>query len=182
MIIKKDDIERMSAIEPIASDLLFYEDLAIGQRWVSPSRQVTSDDVGTFSELTGDFDPLHKGDDESPFGRPIAHGLLGLSVLAGLSTEYPRAATLALVGVTDWQFEKPIYFGDTVHVVTEVADIQPHGRRAGRITWSRKLICDDGRVLQQGLFITLVASQTRRLGRQAGQLSQCELHAPRQPR
>jgi len=182
MIIKRDDIKRMSAIEPTASDLLYYEDLSVGQRWVSPGRQITEDDVETFSDLTGDFDPLHKGNDDSPFGRPIAHGLLGLSVLAGLSTEFPRAATLALVGLTDWQFEKPIYFGDTVHVVTEVAEIQPHGRRAGRITWLRKLICDDGRVLQQGNFVTLVASQSRAPGGGTARVTENTSAVPRQPR
>lgn len=189
MIINKDDMKRMSidpdapsAVDSDSSDstaeaTLYYEDLAVGQQWSSPSRSITAEDVETFSRLTGDFDPLHKGDDDSPFGRPIAHGLLGLSVLAGLSTEHPRAATLALVGVTDWQFEKPIYFGDTVHVVTEVAAIEPHGRRAGRITWLRKLVCNDGRVLQQGNFITLVASHARKRSTSAN-----ESHVPRQPR
>ena len=137
----------------------------MGQSWISPTRQITADDVRAFSELTGDFDPLHKGENtevHSPFGRPVAHGLLGLSVLAGLSTEFPRAATLALVGISDWQFDHPIFFGDTVHVVTEVVTIQPHGRRAGRITWLRKLISNDGRTLQQGRFVTLVASESRK--------------------
>lgn len=149
-----------------AGEVLYYEDLSVGQSWVSPTRQITADDVTVFSELTGDFDPLHKGEDgsepHSPFGRPVAHGLLGLSVLAGLSTEFPRAATLALVGISDWQFDNPIFFGETVHVFTEVTGIQPHGRRAGRITWLRKLISDDGRTLQQGSFVTLVASESRK--------------------
>ena len=140
-----------------------YEDLEVGQIWTSPSRTISHEDVATFSDLTKDFDPLHEGDlaKNSPFGRPVAHGLLGLSVLAGQSTEHPRAATLALVGISDWQFESPIFFGEIVHVVTEVTAIQPHGRRAGRITWLRKLVSDDGRTLQQGNFITLVASKSR---------------------
>jgi acyl dehydratase len=122
--------------------------------------------VAGFSELSGDFDPLHQPDgtaeDHSPFGRPVAHGLLGLSVLAGLSTEFPRAATLAFVSISDWHFDNPIFFGETVHVVTEVVAIQPHGRRAGRITWLRKLVSDDGRTLQKGNFVTLVASESRK--------------------
>lgn len=146
--------------------VLYFEDLNVGQTWKSPRRQITAEDVAVFSELTGDFDPLHEGsaassEASSPFGRPIAHGLLGLSVLAGLSTEYPRAATLALVGISEWGFENPIFFGETVYVITEVSRIQPHGRRAGRITWSRKLMSDDGRTLQSGKFVTLVASRSR---------------------
>ncbi len=145
------------------SVVYYCEDLHVGQVWESPSRTITSEDVEQFSALTGDFDPLHKGElaKASPFGRPVAHGLLGLSVLAGLSTEHPRAATLALVGISDWQFENPIFFGEVVHVVTKVTAIQPHGRRAGRVTWLRTLVSDDGRTLQQGCFVTLVASQSR---------------------
>lgn len=166
---------------------LYYEDLAQGQCWKSPSRQITKEDVMSFSSLTGDCDPLHlaampaggtKKMLQSPFGAPVAHGLLGLSILAGLSTEYPRAATLALVGILDWQFEHPIFFDEIVHVVTEVETIAPHGRRAGRVTWLRKLISSDGRVLQQGRFVTLVASYKRELHGN----STTSTAAPRQPR
>ncbi|MCM2372472.1 MaoC family dehydratase [Aporhodopirellula aestuarii] len=160
---------KRSGATPVGTTL-YYEDLAPGQIWQSPSREITLDDVREFSSLTGDFDPLHAAGDSqtasesaanSPFGKPVAHGILGLSVLAGLSTEYPRAATLALVGITDWQFENPIFFGEVVHVVTEIETVAPHGRRAGRIVWLRKLISSDGRLLQQGRFITLVASNRR---------------------
>ncbi len=166
---------------------LYYEDLALGQCWKSPPRQITKDDVATFSSLTGDFDPLHLAAAtesnprklmSSPFGAPVAHGLLGLSILAGLSTEHPRAATLALVGIMDWQFENPIFFDDTVHVITEVESITPHGRRAGRITWLRKLISSDGRLLQRGRFVTLVASHKRELHGNSSKSAA----APRQPR
>lgn len=144
------------------------EDLHIGDRWTSPPREITGDDVADFAQLSGDHDPLHKPfTDETdsrpnPFGEPIAHGLLGLSVLAGLSTTHPRVETLALISIQDWNFHAPIFFGDEVHVVTSVVKIEPHGRRAGRVTWQRELINQDGRVVQQGRFISLVASQSRR--------------------
>ncbi|TWT73872.1 MaoC/PaaZ C-terminal domain-containing protein [Allorhodopirellula solitaria] len=176
---------------PAAGTTLYYEDLAEGQCWQSPSRQITKEDVASFSSLTGDFDPLHgaaQGDTapggsdktrmQSPFGAPVAHGLLGLSILAGLSAEHPRAATLALVGILDWHFENPIFFDETVHVVTEIETIAAHGRRAGRVTWLRKLISSDGRLLQQGRFVTLVASIKRDLHGNSTTRSA----APRRPR
>ncbi|MFG0265203.1 MAG: MaoC family dehydratase [Rhodopirellula sp. JB055] len=154
------------AIEP--TDTLYCEDLTVGQNWLSPWRTITADDVRAFSELTGDFDPLHEEEENdetamplSPFGRPVAHGLLGLSVLAGLSTEFPRAATLALVSVSEWNFENPVFFGERVRVVTSVESSEAHGRRAAKITWHRQLVSDDGRTLQQGKFVTLVASNKR---------------------
>lgn len=184
--LRSDPPENVLAHRTLAGGAtLYYEDLATGQCWKSPSRQITESDVASFSSLTGDFDPLHLASAggarkllQSPFGEPVAHGLLGLSILAGLSTEYPRAATLALVGIMDWQFANPIFFGEIVHVVTEVEAISPHGRRAGRVTWLRKLISDDGRLLQQGRFVTLVASHKRELHGNASNSSA----APRQPR
>ena len=141
----------------------------VGDRWLSPSREITASDVAHLASLTGDHDPLH-GDDagQSPFGEPVAHGLLGLSVLAGLSTEHPCVSTLALIGITDWQFEAPIFFGDRVRVSTEIEEIQQHGRRAGRVTWIRQLLNQHGRVVQRGRFVTLVATRarTRRLSAQ----------------
>ncbi len=144
------------------TELLYLEDINVGDRWLSEWRKITADDVSDFASLTGDHDPLHREDaDESPFGEPVAHGLLGLSVLAGLSSEQPNAATLALVGISDWQFEAPIFFGDEVQVLTQIEEIQQHGRRAGRVTWIRQLLNQHGRVVQRGRFVSLVATRAR---------------------
>ncbi len=147
-----------------ATDLLYFEDLNVNDRWLSEWREVTADDVSDFAILTGDDDPLHKQDSDntrSPFGEPVAHGLLGLSLLAGLSSQNPRAATLALVGITDWQFEAPIFFNDRVQVLTSVEKLELHGRRAGRVTWVRQLLNQHGRVVQRGRFVTLVSTRAR---------------------
>lgn len=157
---ESDDPERLYLPEP-----LYLEDLNVGDRWYSSWRKISAGDVASFAHLTGDHDPLHsESAGESPFGEPVAHGLLGLSILAGLGSDHPNAATLALVGISDWQFEAPIFFGDKVQVLTEVEQIQQHGRRAGRVTWLRQLINQDRRVVQQGRMVSLVASRSR--GRQ----------------
>lgn len=164
---ERDDCPAVSS-----SQRLFLEDIQVGDRWSSEFREITSDDVEEFAVLTGDHDPLHQsGADHSPFGEPVAHGLLGLSVLAGLSSRSPIVATLALVGISEWQFESPIFFGDRVRVVTEIEAIQQHGRRAGRVTWLRQLLNQDGRIVQRGRIITLVASRNRgrRLSPQDGE-------------
>ena len=152
----------MSAEASTQTQRLYLEDLQIGDSWPSGEREITADDVADFALLTGDHDPLHEdGGMASPFGEPVVHGLLGLSVLAGLSSSRPDVATLALVGISDWQFESPIFFGDIVSVRTEVLEIQQHGRRAGRVTWIRELVNQHRRVVQRGRFVTLVAARTR---------------------
>jgi acyl dehydratase len=153
----KQTLETSADTEP-----LYLEDMNVGDRWLSESREITADDVADFALLTGDHDPLHSDQTlSSPFGEPVAHGLLGLSVLAGLSSAKPNVATLALVGISDWQFEAPIFFGDCVQVLTEIEEIQRHGRRAGRVTWIRQLLNQHGRVVQRGRFVSLVATRAR---------------------
>lgn len=143
------------------SDCLYLEDLEVGSSWKSAGRTVTESDIVSFAGLTGDFDPLHVDHEfasQTPYGKPIAHGLLGLSLMAGLSSCCPRMKTLALVKVDDWQFLKPIYIGDTVHALTEVETIRPRGRRSGEVTWNRKLINQRGECVQSGQIVTLVSS------------------------
>ena len=112
--------------------------------------------------LTGFHTPLHEGDATlSPFGKPVAHGLLGLSVLAGLGTKCPSVSTLALVGIEDWQFVAPVFFGDRVQARNTIDAIEAHGRRAVKVRWLRELINETGQVLQRGNFVTLVGSRKR---------------------
>ena len=142
------------------TEALFYEDLNAGDRWTSRARTITESDIINFAGLTGDFDPLHVDHEfakQTPFGKPIAHGLLGLSFLAGLASQCPAVRTLAFSSLRDWQFLAPIYIGDTVHAVTEVVDKLTNGRRSGKITWNRQLVNQDEQTVQSGVFETLVA-------------------------
>ncbi len=150
------------------TQLLHLEDVRCGDRWISPCRTVTKDDVASFASLTGDYNPLHEeGEfaDQSMFRKPIAHGLLGLAFTAGLSSESPLVDTVAFLGVSEWQFLKPVYFGDRVHVITEVLEVIAQGRKRGRVVWQRSLINQDGETVQMGKFETLItrraAAQTR---------------------
>jgi acyl dehydratase len=139
---------------------LHYEDIQLGARWESPSRTMTETDIVSFACLTGDFNRLHVDHQyaqETPFGRPIAHGLLGLAWVAGLGSNHPCPETVALVGIREWRFLKPVYIGDTLHVVTEVVGKQAKGRRAGQVTWKRSLVNHDGEIVQEGYIETLVA-------------------------
>lgn len=139
---------------------LFFDELPQGGCWKSRARTITESDVVSFAGLTGDYDPLHVDHEHArntPFGKPVAHGLLGLSFVAGLSSTSPSVKTVAFICVDKWNFLRPIYFGDTVHVMTEIMDKQSKGRRQGRIRWKRQLINQRGEVVQEGFFETLVA-------------------------
>ena len=139
---------------------LFFDDIIAGQVWLSPRRTVTEADVIQFATTTGDFNPLHVDYDyasKSHYRQPIAHGLLGLAWVAGLGSYFPNVNTLAFTAVRNWEFNLPLFFGDTVYVETTCLETIPSGRRTGKVIWLRKLLNQSDQVVQQGVFETLVA-------------------------
>ncbi len=143
----------------VDNESLAFEQINLGDRWTSDCREIQSQDVSAFADLTGDRDPLHVDPDfakEGPFGKPVAHGLLGMSILAGLSSTAPKVQTAALVDIRSWNFSRPIYPGDVVHTVTEVVELRSRGRRHGEVHWYRQLINQRGEKVQEGVIVTLV--------------------------
>jgi 3-hydroxybutyryl-CoA dehydratase len=141
-----------------------FDELVVGEAWESPRRTVTETDVVTFAGLSGDFNPLHIDhtfSQSSPFGRPIAHGLLGLSIATGLISQSPRIETMAFLAILEWRFLRPIFFGDTIHAISTVESLEPHAnRRRGVVTWHRRVLNQDGTVVQEGRTQTLVRART----------------------
>jgi acyl dehydratase len=139
---------------------LHFEDLQVGMVWRSRGRTVTEADIVNFAGLTGDYDPLHVDREfakQTPFGQPVAHGLLGLSLVAGLGSHFPTVQTVAFVGLKNWEFLRPVFIGDTVHAVNEVSELRENGHRRGVVVWKRQLVKQSGEIVQQGYFETLVA-------------------------
>jgi 3-hydroxybutyryl-CoA dehydratase len=139
---------------------LFFDDLAVGDEWESPGRTITEADVIGFAGLSGDYNSLHMDHEfarRGPFGRPVAHGLLGLAVASGLASHCPLVETMALLAILEWKFLHPIAFGDTIRVITRVVALEPRSRgRRGTVTWHRRLVNQQGKTLQEGLTQTLV--------------------------
>jgi acyl dehydratase len=151
---------------------LYLQDLAPGDEWESPARTITEADVVGFAGISGDFNPLHvdhASAAKGPYGRPIAHGLLGLAVVSGLASHAPRVRTLAFLAIREWAFREPILFGDTLHVVSRVIHVEPRARgRRGVVTWHRRLINQRGVVVQEGTTQTLVEGHIERPGTAEG--------------
>src|SRR5688572_32655945 len=77
---------------------LFFDDVAVGQSWISLGRTVTESDIVSYAGLSGDFNPIHVDHEfakTTPYRRPIAHGLLIWAIASGLSVIAPPMRTLA---------------------------------------------------------------------------------------
>jgi len=147
----------------MSDEPLYFDELALNGEWVSEPRLVTTADVHTFADLTGDRNPIHLDDEfakTTPFRRCIAHGLLGVALAGGLGWTTPRARTVAFLEMREWFFRAPIYPGEYVRVRTRVLEKQLQGRgRRGLVVWAVTVINQDDRVVQEGVTATLVASR-----------------------
>jgi acyl dehydratase len=139
-----------------------FQELHVGDEWTSPGRTVTEADVVAFAGVSGDFNPIHMDHETArrgAFRAPVAHGLLGLAIASGLTSNAPRVETMAFLGILNWSFSLPILFGDTIHVVSRVLALEPRARgRRGVVTWHRQLVNQRGETVQEGQTQTLVRS------------------------
>ena len=107
----------------------------VGQQ-VGPSewREVTQDLINTFAEVSGDHQWIHvdieRAKNESPFGGPIAHGNLTLSIIDGFREQLMENKGFKLGVNYGWnkvRFPAPVPAGAKVRATAEVTDIDDVG-------------------------------------------------------
>ena len=135
---------------------MYFEDFHAGQVFESQGRTITEADIVTFAGWSWDTNPVHTDAvwaSRGRFGKPIAHGLLGLSVALGLASRLGvfESCSIALLGVDGWRFLRPIHVGDTVKVRVEILEARLTSREdAGILTRRFTLVDQDHHVLQDG--------------------------------
>lgn len=121
----------------------------------SLTRAISDDDIRQFADLTGDHNPVHLDDEaaaKTRFGRRIAHGMLGASLISTLiASELPGPGSIYL-GQT-LKFLSPVYPGDTLTVTVTVAAI-----KEGKPILTLETICtnQDGTPVIAGEAVVLV--------------------------
>jgi len=133
----------------------YFEEIRVGDEYLSPGRTVTEADIVAFAGLSGDYNVLHTDAEfmkASIFGERIAHGLLGLAIQSGLGTRaMPRPfATIAFLGLR-WRFKGPIKIGDTIKVRVRVTDKRETSKPdRGIVVLERAVLNQRGEVVQEG--------------------------------
>ena len=142
----------------------YFEEFAVGQRVVSPTRTITETDIVNFAGITGDWNPLHTDSEyagDTIFGERIAHGLLILSIASGLAWRlgFMAGTVEAFLGL-DWKFRGPVKIGDTIHLVAEVKNLKPMPRLGGGIvTFNVKVVNQREEMAQRGSWDDLMRSR-----------------------
>jgi 3-hydroxybutyryl-CoA dehydratase len=152
---------------------LYFDDVEIGQEWQSLGRTITEADIVHFAGLSGDFNPIHIDHEfarTTPFRKPIAHGLLVLSIGSGLGLYAPPMRTMAIIEIREWRFLEPVYAGDTIRVRTKVLGKEARARgKRGSLTWQRQIVNQDGKTVQEGVTQTLVEGRASIRSSEEGQ-------------
>jgi 3-hydroxybutyryl-CoA dehydratase len=140
--------------------MIFFDDIAVGDRFVSSSRTIFDADIVNFAGLSGDFNRLHIDDSfaaASVYGRRIAHGMLVASIVTGLRS---KIDDYALIGFLETQrrFRKPTFPGDTITVTYEVATCEPSRSRQtmGVVSLKVSVVNQKGEVVQEGSDVVAV--------------------------
>ena len=126
-----------------AAEVHVFESLKIGDT-ASLTHRITEQDVSRFSELSGDFNPLHTDDEyarEASFGKRVVHGFfLGSLVSQIVGMRLP--GKYALLMRESLEFKKPAFIGETVAVTgiitakseaTKLIELSMTVTRAGEI-------------------------------------------------
>ncbi|MDB4898829.1 MAG: phenylacetic acid degradation protein paaN, partial [Gemmatimonadetes bacterium] len=111
----KGATERRDRIHPFRK---YFDELAIGETYITHRRTVTESDVVNFAGISGDYFYAHMDDiaaKASLFERRVAHGYFVLSAAAGLFVDPAPGPVLANYGLEGLRFVKPVYIGDTIH-------------------------------------------------------------------
>ncbi|HET9983705.1 MAG TPA: MaoC family dehydratase [Longimicrobiales bacterium] len=90
------------------------------------SRAVTAEDIVRFTEISGDYNPLHYDEAAaraSRFGEIIVQGGVTSAILnAVVAEELPGPGTVFLH--VDWSFRAPVRPGDTITGAVEVLEVR----------------------------------------------------------
>ncbi|MEU9959539.1 MaoC family dehydratase [Streptomyces sp. NPDC050982] len=92
--------------------------------------EVTQERINTFADATGDHQWIHVDEEkakEGPFGAPIAHGYLTLSLFIPLFTELldvQGVTTKVNYGLNKVRFPSPVKVGSRIRLVGKLADVE----------------------------------------------------------
>lgn len=108
---------------------LYYEQFEVDMEFKHPlTRTVTEMDNVMFCAMTHNPQPLHLDEEfckKTEYGQRIVNSLFTLGLVIGVTVaDTTLGTTLGNLGMTDIRFVKPVFHGDTIHVVTRIKEMR----------------------------------------------------------
>ena len=146
-----DDPRRQTAFGPQR----YFEDFELGQTFAIPSRTVTDAQFLAFQAASGDNHPIHY--DREYCRRHghrdlLAHGFQVAAQTAAGAGIFPHLVEESLMAFIEQssRFLKPVYVGDTLYPMLEVAELKPQ-RTTGVLTLRSTVHNQAGDLVLDGL-------------------------------
>ena len=133
----------------------WFEDFILGERFVIPSRTMTTAVFAAFQAASGDTHPVHYDAEYCRArGMPnlLAHGFQTLIHTAPGAGLFPFLVEESLVGFLEQssRFLKPIYADDTIYPALDVTELTP-GRTTGVVTLRSTVFNQRGELVLEGM-------------------------------
>ena len=129
----------------------YFEEWQVGDRIDHAiTRTVTETDNLLISALTHNPQPMHldaEAAKDSEYGQILVNSCFTFSLTVGISVGDTTLGTLiANLGFDEVKFPKPVFYGDTLRIESEVVAARASGSRptAGIVTWEHRAINQRG--------------------------------------
>jgi acyl dehydratase len=147
----------------------YFEDLAVGERFYIPSRTVTEAHFAAFQTVSADNHPIHYDVEycrERGHPGPLAHGFQILCCTAAGASSFALAIGDALIAFIEQssKFLKPVYPGDTLYPMLEIAALTPQ-RSTGIVTLAASVHNQKGELVLSGEQKILLRKRKTELSR-----------------
>lgn len=143
----------------------YFEELEIGDQWITAKHTVTETDITNFANLSGDHFYAHMDVtslEGTIFTGRVAHGYYILSKAAGMFVESKKGPVLLNYGLDECRFIKPVYPGTTIGVKLTVKEKIDQEKKSeedvakGIVKWLVDVYDDTGESVAIANILTMV--------------------------
>ena len=147
-----------------------FEDLQIGETWITHKHTVSETDIHNFANVSGDNFYAHMDAtslEGTIFEQRVAHGYFVLSKAAGLFVEPRKGPVMLNYGLDECRFVKPVYPGMTIGVKLTVKEKvnqekrNPEDIAKGIVKWLVDIYDQTGETVALATILTMVKKKNQ---------------------
>ncbi|ANE51620.1 phenylacetic acid degradation bifunctional protein PaaZ [Flavisolibacter tropicus] len=147
----------------------YFEDLQVGDQLITERRIITSADIDSFADLSGDHFYAHKINTDftgTMFERQVAHGYFIMSAAAGLFVDGSELGPVLLnYGIDELRFTKPVYPGSELYIRFTCKEKLPQDPKdendipKGIVKWYVEMLDESNEHVGIATILTMVAKR-----------------------